>query len=94
MDASNAACGGPAPTPIDNNMGCLENEVVELHKRLELLRERLETVLEPSRPSDTEKGAEKTERGGSGLAMRLLETKENVSREIEVVNDMIQRLEI
>ena len=85
---------GQAPTPIDNNMGRLENELNELHLRLDTLRERLGVILEPSNPRDVEKGAEKTEKGGSSLAMRLLETKESVLRETGVINDILQRLEI
>ena len=92
--ATAGGCATQSPSPIDNNMGRLESEMNELHLRLDTLKERLALVMDSPPITEEGCGQEKTEKGGSGLATRLLNAKESLSKEIDIINDILQRLEI
>ena len=90
----NDGCATQAPSPIENNMNRIENELGEFHNRLDTLYSRLSPIMDSPKPTAESCGSEKTNKGGSGLSGRLSSAKESISKEVDIINDILQRLEV
>ena len=88
----NAGCDSPEVKPIENGMLAFENGLSNLHGRLDVLSSRLSPLLAGSLPSS--ETAKVQRNGDSSISERLSDGNSSLNREIDIINDLITRLEL
>lgn len=83
-----------AETPIDRAIVDLEGNVQRLSGNINRLRERLDRIMCPEKPEPSEGDDLRAVRSSSEITDRLVQFSRDLSRDVDRLGNMLERLEL